>query len=67
MAKTTEELERIVNQQSELIKQLKIAISRLERRTMAIDKKASRAAEVGRKATINITNISRTIKGLRSD
>ena len=60
-------LEQLIQNQAELIQQLRVAISRLEQKLIAVDKKVSRTADTTRKNTINIGKITSTIKNLRGD
>lgn len=56
------DIQKTIQQQTELIKQLRTAISRLEKKLMAVNKKATRTADVARRATNDINTLTRSLR-----
>lgn len=62
MATETEELKKTVNEQAELIRQLKQAILRLERRIVLLDKRVTTVSEAGRRTASELVKVASLLK-----
>jgi len=62
MATETEELKQTIKEQAELIRQLKQAIMRLERKMMLIDKRVTSVSESGRRTSNDLAKVTSALK-----